>query len=417
MSHAGRFTTGAVITITALLTLTGATTAAATTPHTGPNGTLTLLPNPQPPGPATTPQPPAPNQHTNQHVTEPPTAAPPLPTNATLTETLTYLTTTTNHLHQLTTQLTDTRTAHHATQQALTTATTHATTAETDLSTWARTTYINGAAPTTNQLLLQAITTNQPINDALHTLPTITHISTEHATTLTTALTTQATLTHHATTTHNHYQATLTAHQQTTTHLNNATTHLHTITTHDTTALTTALTTPGGCPTHTDPTTTPPGIDIHTTCTHLQNNAPNPHTAAAITWAFTRLGSPYACDGNGRENPLTYDCSSYTTRAYQAADIDLRTNNTSPSTHHYLTATDPRITRPTDLQPGDLVFYNTCPPGDTCDYNHVVLYAGTTPDGQHWMLHTNTCNTGAKLEPFWGTTTDPRYITTLRITP
>ena len=59
---------------------------------------------------------------------------------------------------------------------------------------------------------------------------------------------------------------------------------------------------------------------------------------------------------------------------------------------------------PADLQPGDLVLYDTCPVGEVCPYRHVAMYLGSALDGgMPLMAQTNQCGGVAHVAPFPGT--------------
>ena len=56
------------------------------------------------------------------------------------------------------------------------------------------------------------------------------------------------------------------------------------------------------------------------------------------------------------------------------------------------------------IKPGDLVLYDTCPSTGPCPYRHVVLYLGRlAPGGPAYMAHTNQCGGVAHIEEFTGT--------------
>jgi cell wall-associated NlpC family hydrolase len=175
-----------------------------------------------------------------------------------------------------------------------------------------------------------------------------------------------------------------------------------------------------GCPTIA-PTNAIENIDpaeLNNACqTAINQPGITPDARNAIQWAFTRLGAPYACDGVGRENVWQFDCSSYVARAYaDGAGIDTHTNGWPQSTHTMLANEhDYAPIEPDKIQPGDLALYDTCPEGETCAYNHVVLYLGNI-NGTPMQLHTNTCGTPAKLTPFWGTVDSDKgkYLKTVR---
>jgi len=54
------------------------------------------------------------------------------------------------------------------------------------------------------------------------------------------------------------------------------------------------------------------------------------------------------------------------------------------------------------MNAGDLALYYTCPEGESCSYNHVVMYLGEI-DGVELQLHTNNCGGVANITTFWGT--------------
>ena len=85
---------------------------------------------------------------------------------------------------------------------------------------------------------------------------------------------------------------------------------------------------------------------------------------AAAEWALAQVGKPYVWGGEG---PHGFDCSGLTMKAWEAAGISL-----------------PRVTTDqvnagariglTELQPGDLLFYDTGAPGGSP--SHVTMYVG-----------------------------------------
>ena len=181
---------------------------------------------------------------------------------------------------------------------------------------------------------------------------------------------------------------------------------------------------PSGCPKAVLDGTVPSGVDVRTLCRKAVAGASTPQAAFAIKWALVRLGAPYACDGVGRLAPWRYDCSSYVSRAYaEGAGMETATASWAPSTRmmlpwggaerdpHYATISPERI------RPGDLVLYDTCPAGETCDYRHVVMYLGSVePGGPPLMAHTNSCGAVAHVAPFWGTSAD-NFLGVRRVIP
>ncbi|RPF19766.1 C40 family peptidase [Myceligenerans xiligouense] len=85
----------------------------------------------------------------------------------------------------------------------------------------------------------------------------------------------------------------------------------------------------------------------------------------AVSWARTKIGSPYLLGGSG---PASYDCSGLTSEAWKYAGTWI----TRTSRSQYL-AVD-RIGYD-DLRPGDLVFYGS-DPADPQSIYHVAMYTG-----------------------------------------
>ncbi|MGI5195404.1 NlpC/P60 family protein [Streptomyces sp. CA-288835] len=93
--------------------------------------------------------------------------------------------------------------------------------------------------------------------------------------------------------------------------------------------------------------------------------APNSRAAAAISYAYEKLGSPYVWGATG---PDAFDCSGLMQAAYRSAGISL------PRTTYGQIEAGERVSRG-DLRPGDLVFFYS-------SISHVGLYVG---NGQ--MIH------------------------------
>jgi len=91
--------------------------------------------------------------------------------------------------------------------------------------------------------------------------------------------------------------------------------------------------------------------------------APGPAAAVAVRVALEQLGKPYVYAGAG---PSNYDCSGLVMYAYAAAGVTLV---------HYTVAQYDETTPVSEdqLQPGDLVFYNT---GSGAQPGHVAMYIG-----------------------------------------
>ncbi|EGX56620.1 NPL/P60 family secreted protein [Streptomyces zinciresistens K42] len=87
--------------------------------------------------------------------------------------------------------------------------------------------------------------------------------------------------------------------------------------------------------------------------------APNSRAAAAISYARSKLGSPYVWGATG---PDAFDCSGLTQAAFRAAGVSL------PRTTYAQIDTGRRVSR-AELLPGDLVFFYS-------GISHVGLYIG-----------------------------------------
>ena len=89
--------------------------------------------------------------------------------------------------------------------------------------------------------------------------------------------------------------------------------------------------------------------------------------AAAVRYAYDKLGSPYAWGATGEQG--FYDCSGLMQKAYEAGGLKL------PRTSRDQWWFGARVWNVSDLQPGDLVFYayNTA---DPATIHHVGIYIG-----------------------------------------
>lgn len=105
--------------------------------------------------------------------------------------------------------------------------------------------------------------------------------------------------------------------------------------------------------------------------------APNSRAAAAVSYAYKALGSPYVWGATG---PSAFDCSGLTQAAYHAAGVSL------PRTTYAQIAAGERVPR-SQLRPGDLVFFYQ-------GISHVGLYVG---DGQ--MIHAPNPSAPVRLAP------------------
>ncbi len=87
--------------------------------------------------------------------------------------------------------------------------------------------------------------------------------------------------------------------------------------------------------------------------------APDSRAAAAVAYAFAKLGSPYVWGATG---PHSFDCSGLVQAAYRAAGVSL------PRTTYAQIDAGRRVSR-SELRPGDLVFFYS-------GVSHVGLYIG-----------------------------------------
>ncbi|MCD7443890.1 C40 family peptidase [Streptomyces lincolnensis] len=87
--------------------------------------------------------------------------------------------------------------------------------------------------------------------------------------------------------------------------------------------------------------------------------APNSRAAAAVSYAYSKLGSPYVWGATG---PDAFDCSGLIQAAYRSAGVSL------PRTTYAQIGAGQRVSR-SELLPGDLVFFYS-------GISHVGLYVG-----------------------------------------
>ncbi|MDO0912382.1 NlpC/P60 family protein [Streptomyces sp. DT2A-34] len=105
--------------------------------------------------------------------------------------------------------------------------------------------------------------------------------------------------------------------------------------------------------------------------------APNSRAAAAVSYAHTKIGSPYVWGATG---PDAFDCSGLTQAAYRSAGISL------PRTTYAQIDAGRRVSR-AELLPGDLVFFYS-------GISHVGLYIG---NGQ--MIHAPNPSAPVRVAP------------------
>ncbi|GHA55231.1 hypothetical protein GCM10010330_03290 [Streptomyces tendae] len=105
--------------------------------------------------------------------------------------------------------------------------------------------------------------------------------------------------------------------------------------------------------------------------------APNSRAAAAVAYAYQKLGSPYVWGATG---PNAFDCSGLTQAAYRAAGVSL------PRTTYAQIDAGRRVPR-SELAPGDLVFFYS-------GISHVGIYVG---NGQ--MIHAPNPSAPVRVAP------------------
>ncbi|MFE0249665.1 NlpC/P60 family protein [Streptomyces sp. NPDC059010] len=117
--------------------------------------------------------------------------------------------------------------------------------------------------------------------------------------------------------------------------------------------------------------------DALTTPGSAPAQAPNSRAASAISYAYSKLGSPYVWGATG---PDAFDCSGLTQAAYRSAGLSL------PRTTYAQIDAGRRISR-SELLPGDLVFFYS-------SISHVGLYIG---NGQ--MIHAPNPSAPVRVAP------------------
>ncbi|MFD3499359.1 NlpC/P60 family protein [Streptomyces sp. NPDC058676] len=109
----------------------------------------------------------------------------------------------------------------------------------------------------------------------------------------------------------------------------------------------------------------------------VTSQAPNSRAAAAVSYAYTKLGSPYVWGATG---PDAFDCSGLIQAAYRSAGLSL------PRTTYAQIDTGRRVPH-SELLPGDLVFFYSA-------ISHVGIYVG---NGQ--MIHAPNPSAPVRLAP------------------
>ncbi|GAA2527722.1 C40 family peptidase [Streptomyces levis] len=105
--------------------------------------------------------------------------------------------------------------------------------------------------------------------------------------------------------------------------------------------------------------------------------APNSRAAAAVSYAYQKLGSPYVWGATG---PNAFDCSGLVQAAYRSAGVSL------PRTTYSQIDAGRRVSR-SELLPGDLVFFYA-------GISHVGIYVG---DGR--MIHAPNPSAPVRIAP------------------
>ncbi|MEU3519244.1 NlpC/P60 family protein [Streptomyces sp. NPDC006654] len=105
--------------------------------------------------------------------------------------------------------------------------------------------------------------------------------------------------------------------------------------------------------------------------------APDSRAAAAVAYAYSKLGSPYVWGATG---PDAFDCSGLAQAAYRSAGVSI------PRTTYAQINAGRRVSR-SELQPGDLVFFYS-------GISHVGIYIG---NGQ--MIHAPNPSAPVRVAP------------------
>ncbi|MFJ3796754.1 NlpC/P60 family protein [Streptomyces sp. NPDC090088] len=105
--------------------------------------------------------------------------------------------------------------------------------------------------------------------------------------------------------------------------------------------------------------------------------APDSRAAAAVSYAYAKLGSPYVWGATG---PDAFDCSGLAQAAYRSAGVSI------PRTTYAQINAGRRVSR-SELQPGDLVFFYS-------GISHVGIYIG---NGQ--MIHAPNPSAPVRIAP------------------
>lgn len=146
---------------------------------------------------------------------------------------------------------------------------------------------------------------------------------------------------------------------------------------------------PDSVPTGTVHTATP----FKEVCEKAVRTAPTPEAAAAIRYAFSKLGSPYSQSLRHSISPPIFDCSSFIARAYDAANATIyrdgealtwfRNDYTFSWTGaympiNYLGSNLVRLNSKDELQPGDILiqFEGSSPANSAGNAGHAQMWLG-----------------------------------------
>ncbi|MFY7070250.1 NlpC/P60 family protein [Nocardiopsis changdeensis] len=125
--------------------------------------------------------------------------------------------------------------------------------------------------------------------------------------------------------------------------------------------------------------------------------AGSPQGRAAAQWALAQVGKPYLWGGTG---PGAFDCSGLVMRAWETAGVGIprvTTDQVNAGTRIGLG----------ELQPGDLLFYDTGAPGGSP--SHVTMYVG---DGQ--MVNSPRTGQLIRVEPVNGAYYSSVFVAAVR---
>ncbi|MDA0565158.1 C40 family peptidase [Streptomonospora sp. S1-112] len=121
---------------------------------------------------------------------------------------------------------------------------------------------------------------------------------------------------------------------------------------------------------------------------------------AAVEWALRQVGKPYVWGGTG---PSGFDCSGLTQQAWAAAGVDIP----RVTTDQYRAG---RRVSLHQLQPGDLLFYDTTDLGSPGPApSHVTMYIG---EGR--MINAPSSGQTVRTEPVASETYSPRFMGAVR---